>query len=405
MFLSRAAYLAATVTLMAAAATTSAFAQEQPAPTPPQQGPTPQSPAPTQPAPTTPAPQTPAQQAPAPKPAAPRTTPPAQQRPMSDPALITKAPKLPAGVAAQVNGTNLTYDELTAKLKAWAGRPLLQQAVQLKIVEQEAKKNGVTVTPAELKAEIEKVKQQQIDGQAQNGGGLMTWPQIAERNGISDAYLTDMVRFNILRRKAFQKVIEKSIPSMDGQIKVAHILIPTMDLETPKPDAKPKTPEEEVKRDADAKARAQELIADINAKKITFEDAAKQFSADKGPNGQGSAAQGGALPYTGKNRWDPAFEKAAFDLAKPGDMTATPIKSQFGYHIIKLLGKGSDAPPAEKAAYKKEQLDQQMQNPQGVEQWMQYLMATAKINYATTATAPAVASKPTKKPAPAVKKP
>ncbi|MBC7808539.1 MAG: peptidyl-prolyl cis-trans isomerase, partial [Akkermansiaceae bacterium] len=165
------------------------------------------------------------------------------------------------------------------------------------------------------------------------------------------------------------------------------------------------TPEEMAQRETEAKAKVEQLIADISAKKIAFEDAAKQFSADKGPNGQGSAANGGVLPYTGKNLWDPAFDKAAFDLAKPGDMTPTPVKSRFGYHIIKLVQKGSDAPAAEKIAYKKEQLDLQLQNPQGLQQWMQYMMANAKINYSITAPASTVARKSAAKPAPAMKKP
>jgi hypothetical protein len=35
----------------------------------------------------------------------------------------------------------------------------------------------------------------------------------------------------------------------------------------------------------------------------------------------------------------PEFETAAFALEKPGDYTTTPVKSQFGYHIIQLIAK------------------------------------------------------------------
>lgn len=367
MFLSRAAYLAATVTLSAVA--TSALAQDTPAPKP--------------------APASPS--VPAPQPA----TRPVPVQAMPKPPATPPAVKLPAGVAARVNGKDITYSELAGKMQSWSGRPILQQVVQARVIEQEAKKYGVTVTPAELKAEVAKVKQEQVDRQTQSGGGMMTWSAIAARDGISDGYVADNVRLGLLARKTYQKVIESSVPSLAGQIKVAHILIPTVDLEAPKPDAKPKTPEEVAKRDADAKAQAEKLIADINAKTITFEDAAKQFSADKGQNGQGSAANGGALPYTGKGRWDPAFEAAAFKLEKPGDITPTPVKSQYGYHLIKLLQKGDNAPAAEKAAYKKELVDQQLQNPQGIGQWIQYMMSNAKINYDVVASAPA--SKPAPK--------
>lgn len=361
MFLSRTAYLAASLTLLT---TTSAFAQQQQ-----QQQPAPQTPLPSVPA-----------------------------RPL--PPSVDQAPpvKLPAGVAARVNGQDLTYAELNQTLKAWAGRPLLQQVVQVKVFEQEAKKQGVSVTPAELLAEIEKFKQGAIDRQLQSGTGMMTWPEIAARDGVSEGFLADFVRLDLLKRKTFEKVIEKNIPSLEGQIKVAHILIPTVDLQPPKPDAKPKTAEETAKRDADAKKQAEQLVADISAKNISFEDAAKQFSGDKGPNGAGSAANGGVLPYFGRNYLDPAFDKAAFALAKPGDMTPAPVKSRYGYHIIKLIQKGTGAPDAEKAAYKKEQVALQMQNPEGLPKWTQFLMSTAKINYGVSA-APAPASSGATKPA------
>jgi peptidyl-prolyl cis-trans isomerase D len=40
---------------------------------------------------------------------------------------------------------------------------------------------------------------------------------------------------------------------------------------------------------------------------------------------------------------DPAFEKAAFALAKAGDLSAV-VKSPFGFHIIKLLGSNRPRP-------------------------------------------------------------
>ncbi|WP_108651293.1 peptidylprolyl isomerase [Dongshaea marina] len=50
-----------------------------------------------------------------------------------------------------------------------------------------------------------------------------------------------------------------------------------------------------------------------------------------------SAKKGGDLSWFGKGVMDPAFEKAAFALNKPGELSGV-VKSQFGYHIIKLLG-------------------------------------------------------------------
>ncbi|WP_434667804.1 peptidylprolyl isomerase [Aeromonas sp. NJAU223] len=49
-----------------------------------------------------------------------------------------------------------------------------------------------------------------------------------------------------------------------------------------------------------------------------------------------SAKKGGELDWFEKGVMDPAFEKAAFALAKAGDLS-TVVKSPFGFHIIKLL--------------------------------------------------------------------
>ena len=64
---------------------------------------------------------------------------------------------------------------------------------------------------------------------------------------------------------------------------------------------------------------------------LTFETAARQYS--KCPSG----AQGGSLGEFGKGQMVPEFEQAAFSM-EPGAISQ-PVKTQFGYHIIRLDGK------------------------------------------------------------------
>jgi peptidyl-prolyl cis-trans isomerase C len=80
-----------------------------------------------------------------------------------------------------------------------------------------------------------------------------------------------------------------------------------------------------VEKEDDAKA----LIAQIKAGS-KFEDVAKKNSKDPG-----SAENGGDLDWANPQSYVPEFSKAMMALKK-GEMTDTPVKSQFGYHIIKL---------------------------------------------------------------------
>ena len=58
----------------------------------------------------------------------------------------------------------------------------------------------------------------------------------------------------------------------------------------------------------------------------------------------GSKLQGGALGPVGRNIFDPAFEAALFALEAPGDLSE-PVKSAFGYHLIRLEGIERQAVP------------------------------------------------------------
>ncbi len=108
-----------------------------------------------------------------------------------------------------------------------------------------------------------------------------------------------------------------------GQIHVAHLLVRFPDKAT---DAQ----KDSVHKKVDS------IYAQINAGKLSFDDAVKNFSDDKS-----SRVKNGELQWFGSGtslRMIPAFEDAAFALKKDGEISK-PIQTQFGWHIIKRLEK------------------------------------------------------------------
>jgi peptidyl-prolyl cis-trans isomerase C len=80
-----------------------------------------------------------------------------------------------------------------------------------------------------------------------------------------------------------------------------------------------------VEKEDEAKALIKQIDAGAN-----FEELAKKNSKDPG-----SAAKGGDLDFAAPSAYVPEFSQAMVKLKK-GEMTQEPVKTQFGYHIIKL---------------------------------------------------------------------
>lgn len=83
--------------------------------------------------------------------------------------------------------------------------------------------------------------------------------------------------------------------------------------------------------DEEALAKIEAIAARIEQGE-DFAEVAKSVSEDTG-----TATQGGDLGYFGPGVMEPAFEEAAFALQEVGDISE-PVKTEFGYHLIKLTG-------------------------------------------------------------------
>ncbi|MCR5865118.1 MAG: peptidylprolyl isomerase [Aquincola tertiaricarbonis] len=117
--------------------------------------------------------------------------------------------------------------------------------------------------------------------------------------------------------------------------------------------------------------QAKALIAEIKAGG-NFEEIAKKNSKDPG-----SGENGGDLDFAKPDAYVPEFGQAMAALKK-GEMTETPVKTQFGYHIIKL----EDTREAQFPAFEevKPQIQQRLTQVK-LQQFQQDLRAKAKTDY------------------------
>lgn len=147
-------------------------------------------------------------------------------------------------------------------------------------------------------------------------------------------------------------MVKETRPSQ-GEVLVAHIF-----------KAIPPKSAPGVAEHAEAAIKA---IADSIKMGYDFATLAKHNSEDRY-----SAMQGGELPWFGIGRMIPEFEKAAFALKANGDIS-DPIKSSYGWHIIKRLDRRTILPFTELRAGIKNQMNYSQRNQVAQTNWLQQL--------------------------------
>lgn len=141
----------------------------------------------------------------------------------------------------------------------------------------------------------------------------------------------------VAKDEDLQAQYQKEIAGLSEQRDAAHILVEVNAKQT----------------DAQAKAKIEEIKARL-AKGEDFAKLAKEQSNDVG-----SAGNGGGLGYAGRGVYDPAFEDALYGLKAKGDVSE-PVRTQYGWHLIKLLG--VQAPEIPSFASLKPKLEQDLKS-------------------------------------------
>jgi parvulin-like peptidyl-prolyl isomerase len=231
---------------------------------------------------------------------------------LSQTELDDRVARLKTGLEKNPNVTDLPAD---SELRDY----MIDQFVVQHVVINLANEAGITVTDAEIDAQVEEFRTAVADS---GSGDFDT--VISEQLGFAsgeDPGFRAFCEYFLLQERYAQSLVtedevraelraryEEQAKSTELKANSAHILV------------------------AD-EALALSLLERINAGE-DFGALAAEFSEDPG-----SKETGGELGWVGKGQFVPEFEQAIFDDLQVGEVTQVPVKSDFGYHIIKLLGR------------------------------------------------------------------
>lgn len=239
----------------------------------------------------------------------------AEPAPAAGPAPTTPAPATPAAAPAPAAGGLPTGNPVVARV----------DGVELHLAD-------VVAAQQSLPAEAQKAPLAQIypilldrmvDGMLLADAGrkehLDQSPQVQHRlkllqdRVIQQAYLEELLKgaeSDDQLKAGYQKFIAQKPPR--EEVHARHILVKT-------------------------EAEAKSIIAQLD-KGADFATLAKKYSTDP------AAASGGDLGYFGRDDMVPAFTSAAFALQK-GQYTKTPVKTEFGWHVILVEDRRVKPPP------------------------------------------------------------
>lgn len=254
--------------------------------------------------------------------------------------------KLTGGVAATINGTNLTEDTVTKQImsmrtsygytkdKDWAQylvnndltpkkyrKQLIDSYTQQILLQQAQKENGVTVSDKE----VEKAWKDAC----KSAGGAKTFKKTLKTYGYTEDTYKSSLKESLAQQKLKEAVAPTSKPK-DSEI------VDYINENLSKYNDARRSSNILIKVDSDAsdedkaaaKAKAQECLDKINSGELSFEDAVKQYSDDTG-----SKEKKGDVGWDKLTTFVDSYQAALEGLNK-GDVSDV-VESTYGYHIIK----------------------------------------------------------------------
>jgi len=238
---------------------------------------------------------------------------------------------------AKINGDSISKDELYDVMVEQYGAATVEQLIADKIVASEAKKQKITISDEELNKEVDKLKE--------SYGGEEVFDQVLASNNTT----VDVLKEDLKNYLTMRELIEPQIEITDEELKTYF------------DENKDSLGEAEQVKASHILVEDEETAKEIKQKLgdgADFAELAKEYSTD-----EGSKENGGELGFFPRGTMVTEFEDVAFSL--PINEISEPVKSDYGYHIIKVEEK-KEAKEANfddsKAAIKETLIDEKMES-------------------------------------------
>jgi foldase protein PrsA len=228
-------------------------------------------------------------------------------------------PDVASEVVARVNGRDLTRDELAALAVAVYGSQVLETLISQEVVRQEAERQGVTVTQAQIDEYVGQRVQQYLDGVARKAGAKDVAELAARAGEPADA----VARMRARAETALRPFVEPELLAM--KLMAREITITDDEVRT------------EYNRQYGAKAKVLQIVLGTKAEAQSvieklrmgadFKQLAQEVSKD--PVSRRNGGEMSPLPVT-------SLLGSAASKLKPGEISE-PVQSPDGFHVLKLV--------------------------------------------------------------------
>lgn len=213
---------------------------------------------------------------------------------------------------------------------------VLEQALVSKVLMLQAQKDSLPITDEEVEAELDQrvryfINQYGTTEALESVAGKTVYQikddarESVKENKLAQAMqrkIVDVIRITPAEVKTyFDRFPKDSLPFFESEVEIGQIVV------------YPKASHDLEKYVMDELANYKRQI---DAKLITFAQAAQKYSEDPGSKDKGGQYQ----INRNEKQWDPTFMAAAFRL-KEGEISNV-IKTKFGYHIIQMVQRNGD---------------------------------------------------------------